>query len=181
MLNIYLFRHPESDVSEVPHPVPRAASGDAGGLAVTTRQEATRIGRFLSMVTSNAIELYCGPEQAAMEYARLIASPLESRVRHDVRLRRRREQLADSWMHRVRVRDWFDAIVMPRRDEDITIVVVAHRDTVNHVMACFLGAVERSLTDHVFEHGSGNFHLIRSVPAKEAGTIWKIECVDSPI
>ena len=164
MLSIYLLRHP----------------GIVQALAGTTQQEAVRIGRFLSMGVHNAVELISGTEKSAVDYATLVASSVGSQVRHDVRLRDLSLHRLEQEVHRARVRDWFDAIVIPRRREDLTLIVVAHGVTVNHVLACFRGAAERSPNEYVFKLGTGHFHRIRSLALKEEPSLWEIEFIDAP-
>jgi hypothetical protein len=140
--------------------------------------EASRIGRFLAMVVDHPPELQTGPESHADDYVQSMAQSLGSAIRRDSRLRERSEEVD---AHRARVHEWFQTTIMPRRNEDSTLVVLANNETIGHVLACFLGSLEKSLTDYVIRLGCARFHLIRSVPADESRSVWKIECIDAPI
>lgn len=167
-MNVYLFRHPHAEDS----------AKEANPLVQDVAEQAKRVGRFLSLMARDPLELITGTEQVVMGYAKSMVTVPQPAIRYDWRLCKRLD-MEPIEAHRARVCEWFDAAVAARMNEDRTLAVVAGRETVSHVLACFLGSLEHSLTKYVVQLGGANFHLIRSSSAEHCGSLWKVEYINA--
>jgi hypothetical protein len=165
-MNIYLFGRPGPE-----HATQSGAN----------RHHAARAGRFLSLVAEGPVELITSCDVQALEYADMMAAPLGTPVCQDARLSERVKSTEHIDVHRSRVREWFEATIAARRAESRTIAVLAGHDTISHVLGCFLGSLENSVTSYVVHLDVMRFHQIRSVHAQDAPGIWKVECVNAGI
>jgi hypothetical protein len=152
-----------------------------GAQPVTNRHHAARAGRFLSLVAEGPVELITSCELHAVDYADSMAAALGTQVWQDARLCERGKSTENIDPHRSRVREWFDATIAARRTESRTVAVLAGHETINHVLGCFFGSLENSVTSFIIHLDVMRFHQVRSVHTQDAPGIWKVECVNAGI
>ncbi len=206
-MRVLLLRHAEP-LSALSSEADVALPDEQNGLSSRGVEQTAALQQFLQQPEFLNADFHCSPVRRARE-TWLLASQGSAHVAcWDARLaerhlhftsalltRQMREQQISAYLapqssvegaesvtaHRCRVQEFFTDVIDRERASARTVVVVAHGGTIEHLLGCFLGSLNFTLSSYFTALPCAAYHEITSVVPRANANVWRIDRISAEL